>query len=149
MIDALKVQKRRPTMKKHSNVSTATQAVAKGKRSTIGIDVSDKSSRYCILDGEGAICAEGKVRTTPDAFRQQFGGMERALIALEAGTHSRWMSELLGECGHEVIVANPRRLPLLTGSDKKNDVQDARTLAEMGWAKPGLLAPIQHRSAKA
>ena len=93
--------------------------------------------------------AEGKVRSTPEGFRQQFGGMAPALIALEAGTHSRWMSALLRECGHEVIVANPRRLRLLTESDKKNDPQDARTLAEMAWAKPALLAPIQHRSAAA
>ena len=59
------------------------------------------------------------------------------------------MSALLRECGHEVVVANPRRLRLLTESDKKNDPQDARTLAEMAWAKPALLAPIQHRSAAA
>jgi transposase len=71
------------------------------------------------------------------------------VIALEAGTHSRWMSALLRECGHEVIVANPRRLRLLTTSDKKNDPEDARTLAEMAWAKPALLSPVRHRSAEA
>jgi transposase len=71
------------------------------------------------------------------------------VIALEAGTHSRWMSALLRECGHEVIVADPRRLRLLTTSDKKNDPQDARTLAQMAWAKPALLAPVRHRSADA
>jgi len=59
------------------------------------------------------------------------------------------MSALLRECGHEVIVANPQRLRLLTTSDKKNDPQDARTLAEMAWAKPALLAPVRHRSAEA
>ncbi len=116
---------------------------------TIGIDVSDRSSCYCVLDGNGEISAEGKVRSTPEAFRQEFGGREPARVALEAGTHSRWMSALLQECGHEVVVANPRRLRLLTESDKKNDPQDARTLAEMMWAKPGLLGPIRHRSAEA
>jgi transposase len=74
--------------------------------------------------------------------------MAQAVIALEAGTHSRWMSALLRECGHEVIVADPRRLRLLTTSDKKNDPQDARTLAQMAWAKPALLAPVRHRSAE-
>jgi transposase len=139
-------------MKEHNKIESAmAQAgeVGEAKRFTIGIDVSDKTSCYCLLDGGGEIGAEGKVRTTPEAFRQQFGGMAGARIALEAGTHSRWMSELLRECGHEVLVANPRRLRLLTESDKKNDPQDARTLAEMAWAKPALLAPIEHRSAEA
>jgi transposase len=58
------------------------------------------------------------------------------------------MSALLGECGHAVIVADPRRLRLLTTSDQKNDPQDARMLAQMVWAKPALLAPVRHRSAE-
>lgn len=119
------------------------------KPMTIGIDVSDRTSCYCILDQRGEISSEGKVRSTPEAYQQQFGGMARAVIALEAGTHSRWMSAQLRECGHEVIVANPHRLRLLTTSDKKNDAQDARTLAEMAWAKPALLAPVRHRSLEA
>src|ERR1700682_4852403 len=53
------------------------------------------------------------------------------------------------ECGHEVIVANPGRLRLLTTSNNKNDPQDARTLAEIAWAKPALLHPVRHRSAEA
>jgi len=129
-------------MKKHSKTEAAQQL-------TIGIDVSDRSSCYCILDQTGEIQGEGRLRSRPEAFRQQFEGMARAVVALEAGTYSRWMSALLRECGHEVIVANPRRLRLLTTSDKKNDPQDARTLAEMAWAKPALLAPVRHRSAEA
>src|ERR1700756_3356960 len=99
-------------MKKNSNVLATTQAGREVKRFTIGIDVSDRSSCYCILDGGGQIRAEGRVRSTPEAFQQQFGGMVAAWIALEAGTHSRWISALLRECGHEVLVANPRRLRL-------------------------------------
>jgi transposase len=129
-------------MKKHIRIESTGQF-------TIGIDVSDRTSCYCILDHGGEICSEGKLRSTPEAYREQFAGRAPAVIALEAGTHSRWMSALLRECGHEVIVANPRRLRLLTTSDKKNDPQDARTLAEMAWAKPALLSPVRHRSAEA
>jgi transposase len=129
-------------MKTHIKIGSSGQF-------TIGIDVSDRTSCYCILDQTGEVSNEGKLQSTPEAYRQQFGGMGRAVIALEAGTHSRWMSALLIECGHEVIVANPRRLRLLTTSDKKNDPQDARTLAEMAWAKPALLSPVRHRSAEA
>jgi transposase len=129
-------------MKKNSKVEAAGQW-------TIGIDVSDRSSCYCMVNQAGEVCDEGKLASTPEAYRQQFGGRAPAVIALEAGTHSRWMSALLKECGHEVIVANPRRLRLLTTSNKKNDPQDARTLAEMAWAKPALLQPVRHRSAEA
>jgi transposase len=129
-------------MKKNSKVEPAGPF-------TIGIDVSDRSSCYCILNAAGEVSSEGKMASTPEAYREQFQGRARAVIALEAGTHSRWMSALLKECGHDVIVANPRRLRLLTTSDKKNDPQDARTLAEMAWAKPALLAPVRHRSAEA
>lgn len=129
-------------MKKNSKLVTSGQF-------TIGIDVSDRSSCYCMLDQAGEICGEGKLASTPQAYGQHFGGMARALMALEAGTHSRWMSALLRDCGHEVIVADPRRLRLLTTSDKKNDPQDARTLAEVAWAKPELLSPVRHRSGEA
>ena len=129
-------------MKKHIGMEATGQF-------TIGIEVSDRTSCYCMLDHSGEVSGEGKLGSTPAAYRQQFGGMAPAVIALEAGTHSRWMSALLRECGHEVIVANPRRLRLLTTSDKKNDPQDARTLAEMAWAKPALLSPVRHRSAEA
>ena len=94
-------------MKKNSKVEPA------GKF-TIGIDVSDRSSCYHILDHAGEASSEGKVKSTPESYRQQFAGMAPAVIALEAGTHSGWMSALLKHCGHEVIVANPRRLRLLT-----------------------------------
>src|SRR5437588_266081 len=129
-------------MKKNSKVEPA------GKF-TIGIDVSDRSSCYHILNQAGEASSEGKVKSTPESYRQQFAGMAPAVIALEAGTHSGWMSALLKHCGHEVIVANPRRLRLLTTSTKKSDPQDARTLAEMAWAKPELLQPVRHRSAEA
>jgi transposase len=129
-------------MKKNSKLKRSRQF-------TIGIDVSDRSSCYCVRDQAGEICGEGKLASTPKAFRQHFGGMAAALIALEVGTHSRWMSALLRKCGHEVIVANPRRLRVLTESDKKNDPEDARVLAEMAFVKPELLFPVRHRSEEA
>src|ERR1700684_3534730 len=86
VIDALEVQ-RRPTMKKHIRIESTGQF-------TIGIDVSDRTSCYCLLNDAGEIVGEGKLGSTPEAYRQQFGGMAAAVIALEAGTHSRWMSAL-------------------------------------------------------
>jgi transposase len=72
---------------------------------------------------------EGRVATTVTAMRKRFGRTAPARIALEAGTHSPWVSRLLEELGHEVLVANPRKLRMIYQSDSKNDRADAETLA--------------------
>ncbi|PYV36260.1 MAG: IS110 family transposase [Acidobacteria bacterium] len=69
-------------------------------------------------------------------------------IAMEVGAHSRWASDLLGRCGHKVVVADPRQLGLITKNDAKSDKQDARTLAQLLRADPRLLSPIEHRAEK-
>jgi transposase len=112
----------------------------------VGIDLGDKHSAYCVLDRAGASIGDGVVKTSADALKTVFGGIGRMRIALECGTHSPWVSRLLQELGHEVIVANPRRLRLISESDRKNDKADSRTLARLAQAAPDLLAPVHHRS---
>jgi transposase len=122
----------------HNGADTTTAVV--------GIDLGDKHSAYCVLDRAGASIGDGVVKTRPDALKAVFGGAGRMRIALECGTHSPWVSRILEELGHEVIVANPRRLRLISESDRKNDKADSRTLARLAQAAPDLLAPIHHRS---
>ena len=74
--------------------------------------------------------------------------MPRVRIALEAGTHSAWASRVLATCGHDVLVANPRKLRLVYENDKKSDAVDAEYLARLARLDPKLLSPIQHRSAE-
>lgn len=126
----------------------ARRAKARGKRQpqiTIGLDLGDRSSRYCALDENGEVLLERSVLTTKKAMAQVFGALARCRIALEVGTHSPWVSRLLNELGHEVIVANARQLKLITQSSRKDDKLDARTLARLGRVDPQLLRPIQHR----
>jgi transposase len=75
--------------------------------------------------------------------------MPRYRIALETSTHSPWVSRLLGEVGHEVIVAHARNVQLIGESRKKDDRLDAQTLARLARIDPKLLCPVQHRSARA
>jgi transposase len=89
------------------------------------------------------------VRTNGKALREVFGGMPRSRIALETGTHSPWISRLLIELGHEVIVANARKVRLIGESRKKDDRLDAQTLARLARIDPELLCPVQHRSRQA
>ena len=79
-------------------------------RLTVGIDLGDRHSHLCVLDSDGAILEQSRLQTTPAAFRQRFAAMPPARIAIEAGTHSPWVNALLTELGHEVLVANPRKL---------------------------------------
>src|SRR2546427_8881697 len=116
------------------------------RRRYVGIDLGDKKSRVCILDERGEIVSQEWVVTTPEAFFKRFRGEARMDITMEVGTHSRWASDLLGRCGHKVVVADPRQLGLITKNDAKSDKRDARTLAQLLRADPRLLSPIEHRA---
>jgi transposase len=96
---------------------------------TIGIDLGDQWSQFCLLDADGVLLEEGRVRSTRSAFQARFGALAPARSALETGTHSLWASELLAELGHEVIVAHVREVRAITGSHSKSDRADARQLA--------------------
>lgn len=129
--------------------SAVTRKRANRKKLTVGIDLGDRSSRYRILDEQGEVLAEGSVATTKRGFAQVFGSKPRSRLALEVGTHSPWVSRHLADLGHEVIVANPRRVRLITESTRKDDRLDAKTLARLARIDPELLSPIRHRSAQA
>jgi transposase len=113
---------------------------------TVGLDLGDRYSFYCVLTGDGDLVEEGRIQSTEAALLKQFGDDGRMRIALEAGTHSPWVSRLLGELGHEVVVANPRKIRAITASESKNDRNDAEKLARLAACDPKLLSPIQHRS---
>jgi transposase len=136
-------------MKKVSTAAVKTTKKFSQPKLTIGLDLGDRSSWYCVLDETGEVLQEQKVSTTPKAMREVFGSMPRCRIALETGTHSPWVSRLLSELGHEVIVAHARNVRLIGESRKKDDRLDARTLARLARIDPQLLCPVKHRSAKA
>lgn len=116
---------------------------------TIGLDLGDKTSRYYGLNQAGEQTAEASVGTTKKGLSAVFGKMRRSRIALEVGTHSPWVSRLLESLGHEVIVANARRVRAISDSSRKDDKMDARMLARLARVDPELLYPIRHRGEKA
>ena len=136
-------------MKKISTMQAFSNEILKEQKLTIGLDLGDRWSFYCVLDEAGKIILEQKVATTPEAIKQTFGKMPQSLIAIETGTHSPWVSRLLTELGHEVIVAHAQKVELITKSNRKDDRHDARTLARLARIDPELLGPVRHRSAKA
>jgi transposase len=123
--------------------------MATEQRLTIGLDLGDRHSRYCILDEAGAVASEGMLPTTKTGLGSLFEKMPSSRVALEVGTHSPWASRHLARLGHEVIVANPRKVKLITQSLRKNDRIDARQLARLARVDPQLLSPIRHRGEQA
>jgi transposase len=113
---------------------------------TAGLDLGDRYSFLCLIDTEsGEVAEESRLRTTPEALRRRFSSERPLHIAIEAGTHSPWVSRLLEELGHEVLVANPRKVHLIYADKHKTDKLDAQNLARLARLDPKLLYPLKHR----
>ena len=115
-------------------------------RLTVGVDLGDQWSHYCILGLEGETVAEGQLRTTEEDFATFFQELNAARVVVEVGTHSAWVQEVIRGCAHEVLVANPRLMEGSKRRKRKNDRIDANKLARLGRVDPESLYPIQHRS---
>jgi transposase len=120
---------------------------SKGRpKTTAGVDLGDKYSYLCLIDTEsGEVIEEGRLRTTPEAFERRFASEQPLRVAIEAGTHSPWASRVLEGCGHEVLVANARKLRLIYSNKRKTDEVDAENLARLARVDPKLLYPLRHR----
>jgi transposase len=110
------------------------------------VDLGDQWSNYCILDLEGETLAEGQLRTRQQDFAEFFQCLSSTRVVIEVGTHSAWVQEVIGHCGHEVVVANPRLMEGSKRRKRRNDRIDANKLARLGRVDPQSLHPIQHRS---
>ena len=116
---------------------------------TLGLDVSDIYTHLCAVDEAAQVIGEQRVRTKPEALTKALAAYPGARVVMEAGPHSPWLSRLVAELGHEVLVANPREVALIARSHRKDDRFDAEQLARLGRLDPKLLAPIEHRSEQA
>jgi len=116
----------------------------------IGLDLGDKYSHWALMTRESEeVQAEGRVATARRALKKVFGKWEPARIAVEVGTHSPWVKRVLESCGHEVLVANARKVRMIYTNEQKNDKVDAEMLARVARMDPNLLAPIEHRGEQA
>lgn len=116
--------------------------------STIGVDLGDKYSQLCALDGAGEIVEEGRIATSASAFTRRFKTLEPCRIVIETGTHANWVHDLLVGLGHEVVVANARKVRPISANERKCDELDARMLARLGRSDARLLQPVEVRPAQ-
>jgi len=118
------------------------------KSITIGMDLGDKSHSICVMQDADKI-TECEVTNTAKAVEKFFKKYQEATVIIETGTHSPWISRLLGKLGMKVLVGNTRKLRAIWDSTNKSDVRDAEMLARIGRFDPQLLSPIQHRGEQA
>jgi hypothetical protein len=83
---------------------------------TVGVDLGDQWSRYCIVGLHGETLSEGSLQTRPAEVAEFFQALTPARVVIEVGTHSPWIQEIIAGKGHEVLVANPR---LMEGSKRR------------------------------
>ena len=98
---------------------------------TIGLDLGDRASQLCAPDRERRVVERKKVATRREALVAEFGNRPACCIVIEAGPQSLWVSHLLRELGHQVLVVDPRRVRIIAESDRKTDRLDAETLARL------------------
>jgi len=115
---------------------------------TVGVDLGDQWSNYCILGLSGETLAEGQFPTKRQEITEFFQGLAISRVVIEVGTHSAWIQEVIAGVGHEVLVANPRMMEGSKHCRRKNDRIDAGKLARLGRVDPKSLYPIRHRSSQ-
>lgn len=122
---------------------------AKADGFVMGLDLGDRKSHYALLNERGEVVEEGAVRTDQKWIGSLFANIPESRVVMEVGTHSRWVSRMSEERGHETFVANARRLRWIFENDQKTDRLDAQSLGRVGRFDANLLYPIQHRSQQA
>ena len=136
-------------MKKITKVAQRMRKQMEGENTISGVagmDLGDKSSTVRLLGLEGEEIDQVRVTTSPTALRSYFSQWPRLRVVIETGVHVHWVTRLLEQLQHEVVVANARQLQLITRSVSKNDRNDSQWLAELGRSNPKLLAPVRLRS---
>lgn len=115
---------------------------------TAGMDIGDRYSKVCVVDevdGEVLVVEEARIRTSQDDVKRYFGTRQPMVVAMEVGTHSPWMSRMIREYGHEVIVANARKLRFIFDNERKCDDADAEAIARVARMDRKMLHPLEHR----
>lgn len=115
----------------------------------IGLDVGDRFTHFCVLDADRQVVERGRFATSQVGLEQAFGARPRCHVVLEVGSQSPWLSARLRALGYEVLVADARRIALISRSHRKTDRRDAETLARLLAGMPELLGTVHHRGVAA
>ena len=116
-----------------------------GEKEVVGLDLGDRRHEVCVIGAAGEVVERGKVANTPGALEAFSRGHRGALVVMEVGTNSPWVSRLFEGLGHRVVVANARKVRAIYQNDRKSDRRDAEMLARLARGDEELLHPVVHR----
>jgi transposase len=107
----------------------------------IGIDLSDRKAQICVMD-LGGIVDEFAMVLDEDSLRKQVPlvDADNGVVVVETGTRSSWVKRVLEARGMRVIVADARKLRMVSQNTRKSDTNDARILARIGLSDETLLS---------
>jgi transposase len=96
----------------------------------IGLDVHLATISVAVMDSQGKVVMESILETKASTLLEFFAGLRGSLfVTFEEGTWAAWHYDLLKPHVSEVLVCNPRKIPLLKQGNKSDKI-DARKLAE-------------------
>ncbi|WP_424135260.1 IS110 family transposase [Roseomonas chloroacetimidivorans] len=105
----------------------------------VGLDVSQRETALCVVDGDGKVLFEGKVPSDPGALALVLRrrAPEAVRIGFETGAMASWLWYELKRVGLPVVCVGARHAhAALSVRMNKSDPNDARGLAELirvGW----------------
>ena len=80
----------------------------------IGLDVHQATISVAVVDSQGKVVMESILETKASTLLEFFAGLRGSLfVTFEEGTWAAWLYDLLKPHVTEVLVCNPRKIPLL------------------------------------
>jgi transposase len=111
---------------------------------TIGLDLGDRKHAVCVLGAKGEVLKQEAITNTRPSLAALSKRHPGALIVMEVGMQSPWISRFLSDLGHRILVANPRKVRAIYQNDRKSDRRDAEMLARIARTDEKLLHPVEH-----
>lgn len=98
---------------------------------SLGLDLGSEESVFCVLDCAGEVILRARFGMSPTELTPAVAGLDGCVVMLESCNQSSWVARALRSLGHYVIVANPRKLKMISASHLKTDRLDAEILARL------------------
>ncbi|MBU1157699.1 MAG: IS110 family transposase [Proteobacteria bacterium] len=98
----------------------------------VGMDIHKKTTTFCALDQEGKVIHRGTVPSGETGWLEAIHRWpkDEIAVALETGSMTWWVVDVLREAGIEPIVVDARQFKMIADSKKKSDRHDAWALAD-------------------
>ena len=98
----------------------------------IGFDLHKKTISYCVKAADGTLLEEGTLRSQRAELEEWARRRPQPWMgAMEATLFTGWVYDHLQPWAKELKVAHPAMLEAITKAKKKNDREDARTIADL------------------